>query len=264
MSSKIPLVLGLAALIAPAAQAEPFFRKNTQISLGVFFTDQDTETRFNSNIGDGTDISFEDDLGLDPDLSVFRFDGYHRFANRHTLSLSIFDLSRDAVVTLEGEIEWQDTIFPVSADLATNLDFTVYNLAYTYEFLQNEKGYLGATLGLYTMDVGIGLELVDDELTAETSDLTAPLPLLGLRGAYALNDRWSVLANAGLFFAEFDNIEGTLRDILVGIEYQLSDRFAVSVAYNDVELDVEAGRRSLQADLVWGYGGAVLSFKFGF
>ena len=257
--------LGFATALAPAANAEPFFKQDTQLSFGLFFTDQDTETSFKSNVGDGTDISFEDDLGLESDLSVFRFDGYHRFAKRHGIGFSIFDLSRDAVDTLEAEIEWQDTIYPVSAPVATDLDFTVYKLSYMYEFLQREKSYLGATFGLYTMDVGISLAIVDDDLSAETSDVTAPLPVLGLRGGWAFANRWSAFASAELFFAEIENVEGTLHDISAGIEYQVSDHFALALAYNDVELDVDASDDgALEADLVWGYSGALISFRFGF
>jgi hypothetical protein len=253
----------LATMLTAPAFSQPQFNTDTKLSLGVFITNHDTETTLESNLGQDTDIDFENDLGLDSSLSVFRLDGSHRFGEKHRVGASIFDLSRNAVTDIDGEITWQDTVFPIAARIKTDLDFTIYKLAYTYEFLQRDNAYLGASIGLYTADIGIVLE---DELSqaAETGDVTAPLPVIGLRGAYALTENWIAFAGAEIFFADFDEIEGFLYDVSVGIDYWFSDSVAIGLAWNGVEIDVDARSEALDADLVWRYSGALLSVKFGF
>jgi hypothetical protein len=231
----------LATMLTAPAFSQPQFNTDTKLSLGVFITNHDTETTLESNLGQDTDIDFENDLGLDSSLSVFRLDGSHRFGEKHRVGASIFDLSRNAVTDIDGEITWQDTVFPIAARIKTDLDFTIYKLAYTYEFLQRDNAYLGASIGV-----------------------TAPLPVIGLRGAYALTENWIAFAGAEIFFADFDEIEGFLYDVSVGIDYWFSDSVAIGLAWNGVEIDVDARSEALDADLVWRYSGALLSVKFGF
>ena len=151
-------------------------------SLGAFFADQNMRTEFEVTFGD-TDVivDFEDDLGLRDSQSVFRLAAFYNFNERHRLDLDIFDLSQTAVVTGTREIEWGDTVFPISAELSTELDLTIYKVAYTYNFLRREKYKLGVTGGFYVADVALHLNLLEND-EEERGDLTAPLPVFGFRG----------------------------------------------------------------------------------
>ena len=94
------LILSAAPVAAPAPEGDRY-----SLSLGVFVTDRDTETRLDSAAGDGTDTDFESDLGLDASDTVFRVDGYYRFAERHRADFSVFDLSLSNSNQIERDIQ---------------------------------------------------------------------------------------------------------------------------------------------------------------
>jgi len=65
--------ISLIWLAAPAV-ADSLDGDRFSLSLGVFITDRDTVTSLDSSFGDGTDVDFEDDLGLASSDNVFRLD----------------------------------------------------------------------------------------------------------------------------------------------------------------------------------------------
>ena len=233
-------------------------------SLGAFFTSQDMNTRFEaSGIGGNGLIAFQDDLGLDASLSVFRLGAFYNVNERHSLNFSAFDLSQSAKVTLSKDIEWQDTVFPISADVGTDLDLTIYKAAYTYKLSSNERGFIGVTGGVYVADIGISLTL-EVAGVVEAGSITAPLPVLGLRGEYYLSERWRALASAEWFLVDVDSYHGTLQDVLFGIDYRLFDHAAIGLGYDHVQFDIDTSKTALRADLAWNYSGVIAYLQFAF
>jgi len=233
-------------------------------SLGAFLTDQDMKTDFQvGGATAGRGIDFEEDLGLDESLSVFRLDAFYRIADRHRLDFSIFDLSRSANITLSREIEWQDTIYPLSATLITKLDLSIYKAAYTYEWSRQARGYFGVTGGFYVADIGLslGLPVTGDR---EVGSITAPLPVIGIRGEYFLSKRWRAHASAEWFFVDIDDLHGSLNDVLLGVDYSVFENAAIGLGFNSVHLDLDAAEKALRADLKWDYSGAIAYVQFRF
>ena len=75
---------------------------------------------------------------------------------------------------------------------------------------------------------------------AESEDLTAPLPVIGLRGQYALAERVTLRGAVEWFGIDTGDVEGTLVDKYVAVDYGFGQRFAVGLAYNDVSMDIRA------------------------
>ena len=256
------LVAGLSYLAAPAA-ADSLDDDRFSLSLGVFITDRNTKARFDSSLGDGTDIDFEKDLGLNSSDSVFRVDGYVRFSERHRADFSVFDLSRKNSNQIEKEIQWGDTLYSIDTVVESDNGLSIYKAAYTYSFLNGEDGYLGATLGIYVADWKVSIE---EETTglAEVGDLTAPMPVIGLRGEYALSDRWSFRASGEFFFVEYDNVDGSLVDIYAGFDYSIRDHLSLGIGFNRVTINVDSTKSSFGGALDWQYSGALAFLKFDF
>jgi len=256
------LIAGLSYLAAPAA-ADSLDDDRFSLSLGVFITDRDTEARFESSLGNGTDIDLETDLGLNSSDSVFRVDGYVRFSKRHRADFSVFDLSRKNSKQIEREIQWGDTLYSIDTVVESDNGLSIYKAAYTYSFLNGEDGYLGATFGIYVADWKVSLK--EQNLgSAEVGELTAPLPVIGLRGEYALSDRWSFRASGEFFFVEYDNIDGSLVDIYAGFDYSILDHLSLGIGFNRVTIDVDATRSSFGGAIDWQYSGALAFLKFDF
>ncbi len=234
------------------------------ISLGAFLTDRDTNGRLDSDtLGLGTVIDAEDDLGLDSSDTVLRLDAYYRFNPRHRIDFSVFDLSRDATATIDESIQFGDEIFDINSTISSEYDLAVYKAAYTYSFFVRDHGYLGVTAGLYVLATDISLT-ESNTGQFEADDLTAPLPVIGLRGKYQLTPRLVLRSSAELFAIEFDNVDGSLSDFYIGLDYHFHDNFAVGLGYNNVSLDVDADGSEFKGALDWTYDGALLNVQYSF
>ncbi len=256
------ITVGLAWISTPAA-ADSLDGDRFSLSLGVFITDRNTDAELDGSINDGTNINFETDLGIDSSDTVFRVDGYYRFSERHRFDFSVFDLSRSASKQIVKDIQWGDTLFAIDTVVKTDNALSVYKAAYTYSFLNGEDGYLGATFGLYVADSKMRLE--EENLgSAEIGQLTAPLPVIGLRGEYALSDRWSFRASGEFFFIEYENVDGSLVDFYAGIDYQVLDNLSVGLGVNSVNINVDATDSTFNGALDWRYSGALVFLKFNF
>ncbi len=248
----------------PTAFAQEDDFDHFSISVGVFVTDRASKTRLNGEAGDdGTNIDLEGDLGLDQTDTVFRIDGSYRFNERHRIDISIFDLSRSKTKIIDEEIEWGDTVYPIDVTLKSQFDLAIYKLAYTWSFMRRDKGYLGLTAGLYIASFGAKLDAVDIG-SVESDNLTAPLPVVGLRGQYDISEKFTFRASGEIFAMKYEEYDGTLVDLYAGIDYQLSEHTAIGLGLNSVTLDIGITRKSFRGNLDWRYDGGLLFLKFDF
>ena len=129
--------------------------------------------------------------------------------------------------------------------------------------MQRDKGYLGVIGGLYVLSTDVSLVDIDTG-QFEADGLTAPLPVIGLRGEYQLSPRLMLRSSGELFAIEFDNVDGTLVDVYIGLDYHFNDSLSAGLGYNHVELDVDADRSDFKGALDWSYDGALLSVAYSF
>lgn len=100
----------------------------------------------------------------------------------------------------------------------------------------------------------------------ESADITAPLPLLGLRGEYAVTHRVTLRGAMQWFVYETDEVNGRLTDFYVGADYGVGKRrrMAVGIAYDRVSMNIGANDDGFNGRLDWGYDGLLLYFKLDF
>ena len=260
--STLPALFVMLAL--PVANAQSADGEHFSLSLGVFLTDRDTRTTLDGSSGNpGTDVDLEKDLGLSRSDSVFRIDGYYKFHEKHRIDFSWFDLSRTSSKQIERDIEWNGTLFPVSTSVNSEFDLGIYKLAYTWSFYQQEKNFLGATAGLYIADTGTSLS-APNIAAREVASVTAPLPVVGLRGQHYFSGKWSVRASAELFLFEYNDWDGDLMDLYVGLDYQFSDRIAFGAGFNAVTFDLGVTKENFTGNLDWGYSGGMVFVRASF
>jgi len=255
-------VVGLAQGLPLAAGAQPTKGgERASIIVGAFITDRQSETRFDSDTGDGTDIDMENDLGLESSTNVARLGGYVWLGKRSRLDGAYFDLSRSATIPIKETIDFGDETFQINTALNTEANLKIIKADYTFAVLAKDRGYLGVTAGLYIAETGFALSQPTLG-RAETEDVTAPLPLLGLRGDYAITDRITLTGAAQWFGYSTNEFDGRLTDFYVGADYGFGKRMAVGLAYDRVSMSIgaqEDGGFSGQLD--WGYDGFLLYFK---
>ncbi len=260
------LALAATAVLNPftAAVAEPADDERYSLSLGLFVTDRNSNTRVDASAGSsGTVVDLENDLGLDTSDSVFRVDGYIRFAKKHRFDFSVFDLSRTSSTLIQRDIEWNGTLFPVDTVVDSTFDLSIYKAAYTWAFLQRDSGYLGVTAGLYVADFGYAVS-APTLGEREIAEVTAPLPVFGLRGERQFSEKWSFRASGEFFVLEYGDFDGSLYDLYVGLDYQVMDHMAVGIGINSVRVNIGITRPNASGNLDWRYDGGLIFLKFDF
>ena len=236
--------------ISWAADNAPSPWKKFSIDFGVYYPLFNTGIRLDSKtFGRGAEIDGEDDLNLKKELTVFRAEAQWRFSQKHRLEFTYYNISRDASVSLGRTLQFGDRTFPVTATIKSATDIEMYKIAYTWSFLQTPDYELGISLGANVMDIEASLSA--PIIGKESEALIAPIPVLGLRAAYAFNPNLILNTSADFFYFEYEDFKGQLLDLNVNLEYYFWDHFGLSIGYNffDVEVTYESDRR----DLDFGY-----------
>ena len=214
-------------------------RERGGILLGSFVTDRQSDTRLDSPAqSEGTDLDLEDDLGLESSTSVVRLGGHWWLNRRHRLDFSYFDLSRSATRPVKETIAFGDKIFVVDTAIETNAVLRIVKADYTFAAIEREHGFLGVTGGLYVASGQI--ELREKTLgSAEALTLTAPLPILGLRGDYAFTGQdCNPRRTAGAFVrsrARVGALQGFLRRRRLHVHRPLGRRACIQRSVDGLE-----------------------------
>ena len=142
-------VAGAGAALAGAGSNE--FERGTKdvfsISLGGFLMGFDTKARLGSReLGVGTEIDLEDDLGFNKDQNRVRLDGYWRFARKHRLEFAGYFFRSDKERFAEEQIQWGDNVYDLSAGLRSKSSVDVVKLAYKWSFVRNDRWEGGLSL----------------------------------------------------------------------------------------------------------------------
>jgi hypothetical protein len=254
-------IASLAQLVPIAGNAQPTTgEERAGIIVGAFITDRQSTTRLDSDDGTGTEIDLEDDLGLESSTSVARLGGYVWLGKRHRLDGAYFDLNRESTFPIKETIDFGDQTFTINTSIVTESKLSIIKADYTYAVVAKDRGWLGLTAGLYIANTGLSMR----QTTLgqfESEDVTAPLPLFGLRGDYAFNDHITLRGAAQWFAFKSDSVDGRLTDFYVGADYGFGERMAVGLAYNKVSMNLGAIEDGRDARLDWGYDGFMLYFK---
>ena len=235
-----------------------------KFELGGFFPAVKTEVKIDgTEVGDTLDL---EGLGLSSDESVWRLNGYWRFAKKHRLGLGYYKLGRDGSVGLAEEITIGDIIIPVDANVATELDMGFFSIDYLYSFYQGEKWEISGGLGAYWVDLefSIGASLNIDGTPIgggpvfESTDFNGPLPYLALSFEYYITPKWLAIVKGGYFGLSVGDVDGTLANLGAKLEYQFTQRFGLGLGYEGFSFDVDIDDGTLHSNLEYKYHGVQL------
>ncbi len=229
----------------PEQQKDPW--ETYAITLGGFFSSVDTSFRVGSRSGIGLDLDAEDLLDLDSTRTVFKVGGLWRFSDneKHRLDLSWFAIHRNGSATVDNTFDIEDrngdTItIDVGEKVDTTFNIDIYQLSYSYSFLQDDRIDLAAQVGFYVMPIDIGVEVTGLADEKGTLDFIAPLPTLGLRMDIALTPKWFIRSGAQVFYLEYDNFKGSAQTTHLAVEYTPLDHIGFGLGFDSFRLKVEA------------------------
>ena len=239
----IALLVGLLAVSSVTVHAAEAvaFPETFMIRLASYSVqDADTDIAVFSSSGVGAGFSFASDLGGDESATIPRIDAYYRFSERHRIDFSTFSFERDGRQLLEIEIELEDQTYSVGETVVSDINFDLFKIAYGYTFYHSSQVEIGVTAGLSITSYDFDYER-DDGAKAESSDVTAPLPMFGLRVSYAINPRWSVHYLTESFYIEVgDELSGAFTTNELDIRYRLNNSFVLGAGLTRFSTDFEA------------------------
>lgn len=191
----------------------------------------------------GVFIDLESDLGLDNSVVVPRAAFSYRFSKHHQLNLGYFRVQRDRTFSFDEEVEIGDEVFPIGIDILAWSDVAIYKASYTWMFYDNDKVMLGVSVGLNMFDFGIGLQAstgnVGGALIRETADVTAPLPVFGLRLGYRISEKVGLAVTADSLLVEYGKYSGTFLDAYALVTWRFAKHFSFGGGVNFLNLDVD-------------------------
>jgi hypothetical protein len=217
------------------------FPDKYMIRVGAYVID-DSDTQFSVSsdvLGLGTVIDFQRDFGGDSGDTIPRIDAYYRFNERHRIDFTSFSIDRTGSRTLaiDPPIIIGDEDFS-GGTINSDIKYTLYKLGYAYSFYRSPKVELSMSAGLNI--TSYDLKFNDGTNKVESADVTAPLPMFGLRMGYAITPKWSVEYVSEAFFIDIeDTFSGALVSYEVSTEYKLLKHFAIGAGLARLNANVD-------------------------
>ena len=260
---------GIAAVGPAFAQGNmiPFGKEAFQIDLGYYrpnFKSSFSQSFPGSPIPPGT-INMEDDLGLDNHLDVLRLNGYWRFADRHRLFFGYYNLNRDTSAALNKNIGpisipalgINDTIL-AGSNVRAETNWDVYIVGYGYSFYKTETAEVTGKIGFNVANISASLtgtlNLAGGGVAGaagNSSDVTAPLPVIGISGEWAFAPRWKLIGSLGGFKVKIDDVDASVVDGTIALDYRLFRNLGVGVGYSWLKLKGDVSKPDWNGSVNW-------------
>ena len=201
---------------AEATPAQDLLTDRFVINVGAFVLATDLSASLNGTAsspasGFSQDVDFNRTFGTSGDATRIRADVLWRFLPRHHLRFLYFDDDVKRTRSLDKDVLYGgDYTFKAAAQATAENKFTVYALAYEYLFMLEPTYEVAASAGVHYSEQTIRISgdatvtLADGTVQAasfqsKSSSLPAPLPVIGLRGGWAVAPHWFLDASAQFF-----------------------------------------------------------------
>ncbi|HSC10594.1 MAG TPA: hypothetical protein VLC97_06435 [Rhodanobacteraceae bacterium] len=223
------------------------------VSVGAFANNSSATLRADGAVlGSGTPLDFDRDLGQGGTKALPYFDVTWRPWEHHEFEFSYFSESNSQTSTLSRNIMFNGKEFIVGSRLASKFSVDAGSITYRYWAWTSDDAAFGIFGGLQwysiSLDVNgtVGITGSDGGVTQTGSasakvSSTLPDPSLGLSYRYQMADWARLVADGGGFKIKVENVDATLYNARVGVEFYPWTNFGVvtQYTYNKIEADVE-------------------------
>ena len=186
------------------------------------------------------------------------------------MDLSWFSFNRTGDKTINDQIiierpeGGEDIIIAPGTEVKSKFDLDIYQLNYSYSFIQDERLDIAAQVGLYIMPISFSLSATGLVESEGDQAFTAPLPAIGLRLDLLIVPKWYLRTGSQAFYVEYGDYTGSLLNFRSAIEYVPWKHVGFGLGFDALRLHVNAdGDESvpgmdLRGDLAFGYTGVLL------
>jgi len=236
----VVLATGLASARAQEAPpVHPALHDRFYFGVGAFMPKTSTSAELDSaTLGAGTNINFEQALGMETTKTVPEAFLRYRLTDRWRFDGEYFALDRTGNRTLDQDVHWGDVVFPVNTQVQSKFNFQDIRISAGYSFFRTTDKEVGVGLGFHvtSYDASIGANGIGNE----AKKVTAPLPVLSGYGQFALTDTWAIGARLDRFSMKYDQYEGSITSMGVDLMYQPVRHFGLGVAYRSLFIKLTA------------------------
>jgi opacity protein-like surface antigen len=248
------VVSGLAA--GQEWTTHPALTDRWSFQFGAFVPNVDTTGHLNNTAGTrGTTVSFEDDLNLTDRKAMPAILGSLRLGERWKIEAEYYSLHRTGDRAISKTINWGDNTFTAGTTVHSAMDSDIYRLSGGYSFIKDNQRELGIALGLHVTEFKTSISAAG--VGANSNDVLAPLPTIGAYGAYAITPKWLLSGRADYFSLNYDEYDGSLLNLTVGIDYRFTRNIGAGLAYRYVDYEVKVTDTKFNGGLEYKFTGPV-------
>ena len=238
------------AVVAAASAAEGTIPEHAALhdrfyfGAGVFLPQTATSAQLQSAAGVGANVDFENALGMTTSKSVPVALARWRFGRAWRVEAEYFQFNRSGSKSVDRDIQWGDTTFPVNSQVDSSFDFSDLRISAGYSFFRRADKEVGVGVGLHVASYDVRLS--STAAGTETSALTAPLPVFSLFSQFALTERWAIGARLDRFVLRYREFDGSVTALGLDLMYQPFRHVGFGLGTRAMVFDVsatnEAGR----------------------
>jgi hypothetical protein len=239
------------------------------LNLGGFIVGTDLTAHLNGSSSTNSDIDFDQTFGNASDATRVRADALWRITPNHHLRFLYFNNTQDVTRAIDRNIVWGDYTFQAGATVESKTKFQIWELAYEYAFWRTPDVEISGSLGVHYMKLSQQLSgsatFTDANgvtsaaaFTRKENSVPLPLPVLGVRAAWAFAPQWVLEGQGQIFQADIDGYDGRITDVRAGVTWMFSRNFGAGVGYNRFVTTVETSKEKFDGRVRLGYSGVQL------
>jgi hypothetical protein len=254
---RLSLMLCVLCVGAPAlAQRNRDLFPTFTLTGGGYLGDFGTKVRVDPHVEglQGTTIDLEKNLGLESSRTLSRFGFTWRPLRKHELGVSYFRTEREGHRIIDRQIVYEDTTFPIQADVQSKFNIDFWEASYTYWARQTERDGIGVSLGVTGLrvdgELSVRRNTDNTVLLSESASTDVPVPVIGVEGRWLLTDRVIAMGRASVLpKVSIKDYQGSAYVGKFSLEYRLAQRLGLGVAYNYFNLNGLVEKEDFHADL---------------
>ena len=278
-SGSFVVALVAAAIAQADTPAEDLLKDRFNVDLGTFVVGSNLNGSLTGTANtDKQNINFDKVFGTDADQTRWRADVLWRITQRQHLRFMYFDNNISRTRPIDQNLAWGDYTFVAGGEVTAQQKFQVYELSYEFAFLRADNYEVVASGGIHYDDLTLKLS-GNASLTVDTptgpvqqattfstkqSSVPVPLPVLGLRGDWAVSDHVYLDGSVQVFKLSYQGIDGNWSDLRAGAAWMFNHHFGLGIGYDRFATHIDLNKGSFNGRLNVGYSGVLIYARGGF
>ena len=218
----------------PAHSVDDRFR----LEVDLLHSGYDTQVRLDPTAQTpGTEISAEDDLGLDSSSTTLQVELTLLPGKHHMVRLQGLSMRREGSAILTKNILWDNNLYLAGERADSHLNVSMIGLTYGWLPFRKDRYELGVTFGIQIAAVDANAE-VRARVVRPADNGVAPIPVVGLEGRFDFTRRWSVGGRFQYLTVNAEDVDGTLTDARLALRWRQNQHLIYGLGYRYFNLDI--------------------------